>query len=202
MTLVSFGGFGSEGYDFESRPEVDEWLRQRAQAAPSAPTRFEVLDGEQVALAPLTEAHAACSIRLNRLLGEAVGDLASVSVHNPVDLGGGSQPCPDVAVLRRRPDDYRDGFAGVDDILLLVEVADSSFGLTHARGRKASLYARCGIAECWIVDLISRQLLVQREPASGGYRDLRHLRSGSVIPSVALPGVSLPVGKILGEGDL
>ncbi|MDE3205587.1 MAG: Uma2 family endonuclease [Acidobacteriota bacterium] len=200
---MSFGGFGSEGYDFESRPEVDEWLRRRAQASPPpAPTRFEVLDGEQVALAPLTEAQAACSIRLNRLLGEAVGDLATVSVHNPVDLGGGSQPCPDVAVLRRRPDDYRDGFAGVDDILLLVEVVDSSFGLTHARGRKASLYARCGIAECWIVDLMSQQLLVHRQPASGGYRDLRHLRSGSVIISVALPGVTLPVGKILGEADL
>lgn len=195
---MSFGGFGSEGYEFETRPEVEAWLRDRAEPAPVAPTRFEVLDGDQVALPAVTVAHAACTTRLTRMFTEALGDLATVSVQNPVALDESSMPRPDVAVLTPRPHAYQDRHPSVEDVLLLVEVADSSFGLTHARGRKASLYARHGILECWIVDLRSRQVLVHRSPASGGYRDIRNIQAGSTVTSVGLPGITFQAGEILG----
>jgi Uma2 family endonuclease len=197
---VSFGGFGGEGYEFESRPEVDAWLRDRATDAPAAPTRFEVLDGDRIALPPVSQAHAACTTRLTHILTDALGDLATVSVQNPISLDQSSQPCPDIAVLVRRSHGYQDRFAAVEDILLLVEVADSSFELTHDRGRKSSLYAHHGITECWIVDLQSGQILVHRSPASGGYRDIRHIRPGSTIASVGLPDYTFSAQEILGAG--
>ncbi|MDA8045274.1 MAG: Uma2 family endonuclease [Actinomycetota bacterium] len=198
MSSRDFGGFGGEGFDFEHRPEVDAWLRDRATDAPTAATRFEWLDGDQVALPPVTAAHAACTNRLAALFQEVLGATAIVSVQNPVLLDESSRPCPDVALLVPREDGYRETFPTVADIIVLVEVADSTFGLTHTRGRKASLYARCGITECWIVDLVSAQVLVHRTPASGGYRDIRNLRGEAMLAPVGRPEALLSAGAVLG----
>jgi len=197
MSSGEFGGFGGEGYEFENRPEVEAWLRQQVSDTPTAASRFEVLDGEQVPLPAVTAEQAACTIRTSRILADAVADRAAISVRNPFRLDPASFPCPDVAVLTPRADDYQDSFASVADVLLLVEVTDSSFGLTHNRGRKASMYARYGIGECWIVDLVSRQILVHQAPASGGYRDIRNLRPESTLHPTAFPGVSISASAIL-----
>ena len=176
---------------------VVEWLRQNVSAQPVAATRYELLDGEQIPMPPTTDAHTACVIRLTKLLGEAVGDNATLSIQNPLVLGERSQPCPDVAVLAPRSDGYSDGRVSPADVLLLIEVSDTSFALTHDRGRKASYYARNGIAECWIIDLVSQQVLAHTSPASGGYRDIRNLRSESVLSTGALEDLSLTVAQVL-----
>ena len=183
----------------EIRPEVQAWLQERAAPRPGAAARYETLDGEQVALPPPGEAHSACVNRLARLLTEAVGDGGLVSVHSPIRLDEASEPCPDVALLEPRDDGYSSGFPEPTDVLLLVEVAASSFGLTHNRGRKAGHYARSGIPECWVVDLVSSQVLVHRDPASGGYRDIRNLRGDAVLRVQARPAVTFKVGDVLGE---
>ena len=185
----------------ESRPEVERWLRERAAAAPQAPIRYELLDGDRVALTPVTEAHAACTTRLAGLLTGALGDQVVVSVQNPVRLDDHSQPCPDLAVLEPRTNGYEGAFATPDDIRLLIEVSDTTFSLTHDRGRKAAYYARCGIAECWIVDLMGGQVLVHRSPASGGYREIRNLRGGSSLTAKNLPGFRVAVSSILGREE-
>ena len=176
---------------------VEEWLRQNVAAHPVAATRYELLDGEQIPLPPTTDAHTACVIRLTKLLGDAVGDEAVLSIQNPLVLGESSQPCPDVALLAPRTDGYSVGRVIPADVLLLIEVSDTSFALTHDRGRKASYYARNGIAECWIVDLMSEQVLVHTTPASGGYRDIRNLRRGAPLSSGALDRVNLTVAQVL-----
>lgn len=179
------------------RPKVREWLRQNVSAAPAAASRYELLDGEQISLPPPTDAHAACIIRLTKLLSEAAGDQVALSVQNPLLLSEQSQACPDLVLLAPRGDGYVEASVRPQDVLLLVEVSDTNFAVTHDRGRKASYYARSGIAECWIVDLVSQQVLVHSAPASGGYQDIRNLRSNATIGDSSLTGVSLDCSEIL-----
>lgn len=159
--------------------------------------RQELLDGESVVMPSVTAAHSACLNRLNQLLVSAVGDRATVSVQNPVSLDERSEPRPDIALLRPRSGDAGAGHPRPDDILLLIEVADSASALTYDRGRKASYYARSGISECWVVDLAAAQVLVHRSPASGGYKDIRNLRTSSCLTIEMLEGIELPVADVV-----
>ena len=176
---------------------VEEWLRQNVAAQPVAAARYELLDGEQIPMPAPTDAHAGCVIRLTKLLGDAVGDRATVSVQNPLALSEKSKPCPDIALLTPRDDGYAEDEVTPASVMLLVEVSDTNFALTHDRGRKASYYARSGIAECWIVDLVSQQVLVHGSPASGGYRDIRNLRADATLTVSALPEISLSCADLL-----
>lgn len=182
----------------ESRPDVEAWLRERAAPRPAAAARYELLDGEQIALPARTEAHAGHVNRLTRFFTEAAGGSAVVSVQNPVWLDESSQPCPDLALLAPRDDAYTSSYPSPGDVLLVVEVTDSTFSLTHARGRKAAHYARSGIPECWVVDAMSKQVLVHRSPASGGYRDIRNLRGEAVLAVQALDGISVATAQLFG----
>lgn len=176
---------------------LEEWRQMvSTQPAPEG-ARRELLDGEPVYSPPPTSAHAACVNRLMQLLIAGVGDRAVVSVQNPVVLDDRSEPRPDLALLKPRADRYANGHAAPDEILLLVEVSDSSFTLTYDRGRKASYYARSGVPECWIVDLLSGQILVHRSPASSGYREIRNLRGQAAVTVEALDSVSLTVDEVL-----
>ncbi len=74
-----------------------------------------------------------------------------MAVQNPVCLDGRLEPLPDIALLRPRSDYYRNGHLGPDDVLLLIEVADSS--LRYDREVKIPRYARAGVPEVWLVDL-------------------------------------------------
>jgi Uma2 family endonuclease len=181
----------------DERAKVQEWLRQNVAAQPLVATRYELLDGEQIPMPPPTDAHAASVMRLTKVLGDAAGDQAVVSVQNPLALSEHSKPCPDIALLAPRDDGYTEEGVSPANVLLLVEVSDTNFALTHDRGRKASYYARAGIAECWIVDLVSQQVLVHCQPASGGYRDIRNLRADAMLTVSALPGVSLSCADVL-----
>ena len=80
-------------------------------------------------------------------------------------------------------------------MLLLVEVADSSIGFD--RGTKLPLYARCGIPEAWLVDVVKRTLEVHREPSRDGYRQVRRLRDGDRIAPLAFPDFEIAVESIL-----
>jgi Uma2 family endonuclease len=183
----------------DNRPDVEEWLRQNVAAQPATAARYELLDGEQIPMPPTSDLHTACVMRLTKLLTEAVGELGILSVQSPLVLGETSQPCPDIAVLAPRDDGYSEGRVSAADVLLLIEVSDTSFALTHDRGRKASYYARTGIAECWIIDLMSQQVLVHSTPASGCYRDIRNLRADSTLEPGALPGVSVAGVDVLSQ---
>jgi Uma2 family endonuclease len=175
--------------------DVDEW-RQMTPLDHGA-MRRELLDGEPVVMPSVTAAHSACLNRLNQMLVSAIGDRATVSVQNPVSLDERSEPRPDIALLRPRNGGADDGHPRSDEILLLIEVADSASALTYDRGRKASYYAHSGISECWVVDLAAAQVLVHRSPASGGYRDIRNLRSSSSLTIEMLDGIELSVADVI-----
>ena len=111
--------------------------------------RVELIEGELVEMTAIGTRHFACVNRLNRLLVGALGDEAIVSVQNPVRLNEYNEPQPDLAVIR--PRDYRLSLPGPGDVLLLVEVSDTT--LAYDRSVKLPLYARAGIGVVWIVYL-------------------------------------------------
>jgi len=177
---------------------ADDYDRMGETGMIAADERTELLDGEVVCQMPINARHAGCVNRLNRLLGGQVVDRAIVAVQNPVRLDPFSEPQPDVALLRLRDDSYDQSHPGPEDVLLLIEVADSSLDLD--RRVKVPLYAAAGIAEVWLVDLMNASVEVYRDPDARGYRQLRRSERGSVLSPMSLPELQLSVDEVLGAG--
>jgi len=175
---------------------VDEFHRMLQAGILREDDRVELIQGEIVEMTPVGSRHAACVKRLNRLLSRGVGDAAIVSIQDPVRLGPDSEPQPDIALLRPRPDFYADRHPAAGDVLLIVEVADAS--AAYDRDTKLPLYARAGIPEVWLVDLAANQLEVYRRPSPQGYGEKEVYRPGMRVSPEALPALSLPVAEILG----
>jgi Uma2 family endonuclease len=158
--------------------------------------RLELIEGEIVEMSPIGSHHAACVTRLIQFLSQQVGSRALVSAQNPVRLGEHSEPQPDVALLRPRGDFYATDHPGSQDILLLIEVADTS--VEYDREVKVPLYARAGIGEVWLVDLDGESIEVYQSPAPEGYRQVRVVRQEERLAPEALPELELSAGGILG----
>lgn len=149
--------------------------------------RIELIDGEILPMSPENPEHAAVVGIAQRRLEKAFGKRFYVRIGNPVPLDGFSQPQPDLAVVPGKPEDYRKKHPRT--ALLVVEVSFSS--RSFDRGRKQLLYARTGIAEYWMIDLVARCVFVHRDPAKKGYRDVVRHESGSVQPLHAARSVSI-----------
>jgi Uma2 family endonuclease len=159
--------------------------------------RIELIEGELLEMAPIGGAHAAAVNVLNRCLIEHIpADRAEVWVQGPVILDRFNAPQPDLMLLKPRADRYRGADATAADVLLAIEVADST--LRFDRTRKLRLYARHGVAEYWIVNLVDGQLETYREPWSGGYGLRRVLERGEPATPALLPGVALDWAALLG----
>lgn len=176
--------------------DVHEYHRMGEAGILTDDDRVELIEGELVQMSPIVSGHSGTVNALTRLLVLAVGSRAMVSVKNPVRLDVHNEPQPDFALLRPRADDYRSELPAPADVLLLIEVADSS--LRFDRLVKLPLYARHRIPEVWIVDLPAGAVEVCRGPTPEGYaRVVREGRGASVEPE-ALPGLRLRVDAILG----
>ena len=157
--------------------------------------RVELIRGEIIDKMAIGDSHIASVNRLNRNLTITFARTAIVSVQNPIRLGD-SVPEPDISLLVPRDDFYESGKPRAADILLLIEVADTS--LEFDRGTKLPLYAQAGIRELWIVNLIERCLEVHRDPTPDGqYRDILVLRPGDEVEIAALPGFKFAVADLL-----
>lgn len=160
--------------------------------------RVELIDGVIIEMAPIGSDHVTAVNRLTRAFVLAVGDAGVVSVQNTVTLPPYSAPQPDIAVLAPRFRAFGEGLPRAEDILLVVEVADTT--LAWDRRTKMPLYARHGVREAWIVDLRARRIEVYREPSGAGYRHRSVHGPAETLHPVLLPGVSLPVAEAVG-GD-
>ncbi len=158
--------------------------------------RVELIEGEILEMAPIGSFHVGGVNRLNALFTSLLGSRAVVSVQNPVVLDNYSEPEPDLVILRFRADYYASALPTPSDVLLLVEVADSS--LKFDRDVKAGLYARHGVPEVWLQDIEHSALLVHRNPSPEGYRDVRIFRRGEQVSPLELPDLTLEVDAILG----
>lgn len=174
---------------------VDEFVRM-AQADVFRPDdRLELLEGEILQMTPIGSAHAACVARLTHIFSR-LADRAVLFVQNPVRLSERSLPQPDLALLRPREDFYAAAHPGPSDVLLLVEVADTT--LAYDRDVKVPLYAQAGIAEVWVVDLEGRVVWVYREPGAGGYGWVRRFGPGERLDLAAFPDFGVAAKEVLG----
>ena len=158
--------------------------------------RVELIDGELIDMAPIGAGHAGTVRGLNRVLTAACMGRAIVDVQNPVRLDGFSEPQPDLAVLRLRADDYRGAHPGPADVLLVVEVADSS--LRFDREVKLPMYARAGIGEVWIVDLGARVVESDAGLVDGGYATVRRHGSEATVALTLSPDIEVMLGDVFG----
>ncbi len=156
--------------------------------------RLELIDGELIPMSPIGPDHAGHTIRLNRLLARQVGEQALVSIQNPLQLAR-SEPQPDLMLLRPRADDYTRSHPKPADVLLLVEVADSS--LEFDQSIKLRLYAQAKIPEVWLVNLLDRWVEIYRGPGARGYKDKRTAGLKETLSPLALPKVTVKVREIL-----
>lgn len=175
---------------------VEEYHEMARAGILSEDDRVELLEGEIIEMAPIGPRHTACVKRLNRLLSRKVNDRALVSVQDPIHLSDCSELEPDLALLHPRPDFYIHAHPEPEDVLLVVEVAETS--AEYDRERKIPAYGRAGIAEAWLVDLADEIIEVYSAPSPHGYREIRRLWRGDSLAPRALPDVELTVDDVLG----
>ena len=156
--------------------------------------RLELLEGEVIEMAAIGSRHAATVTRLNHILMQALGDRAIVAVQNPVRVSDLTEPQPDLALLRWRADFYRDGHPTPEDVLLLIEVSDTT--AAWDRNVKRPLYAAAGITEVWIVDLGQGVVEVATEPGPDGYSNVTQVESGTLAP-LAIPDLQVEAADLL-----
>jgi Uma2 family endonuclease len=185
---------GAQAVLSRHRFDVDEYHAMVRAGILMEGDRIELIDGELVEMHTIGSRHLACVIRLNHLLVPPLAVRARVSIQGSMRLDRYSEPEPDVLVLRPRADDYASAHPGPADVLLAIEVADTS--LAYDRTVKLPLYARAGIAEVWIVDLEARAVEVHREPSADGYRRFELVRERRIVPA-AFPDLELELADIL-----
>ena len=157
--------------------------------------RIELIEGVMIDMPPIAPPHAGRTKRLTFLLIEAIGKRAIVATQDPILLGDLSAPQPDIAVLKPRDDFYTSDHPQAEDVLLVIEIADSS--IRYDRERKLPLYARFGISETWLIDIPARAIRVYREPENGAYQTSFQLAAPHRIRPAMLDGVELALGGLV-----
>lgn len=155
--------------------------------------RLELLDGEVVEMAPQKSRHATAILLLESALRRAMGEATTIRVQLPLRISEQSEPEPDIAVVTGSPRDYRD--AHPETALLVVEVSETT--RAYDRGRKLAAYARAGIPEYWILDVVAETLEICRRPMGEDYAERRILKAGESVTPQAAPTVTITVIDLL-----
>lgn len=175
---------------------VSEYERMGKTGVLAPDTRFELIEGEIIEMSPIGSRHAACVRLLSTALNQQVVENAIVSIQNPIRLSDLSEPQPDVALLKFRRDYYRNGHPGPNDVLLIIEVAETT--VNYDRLVKMPLYARAGISEALLLNLPDDRLEYFSRPESGVYQDNRIFSRGERFESASVSRLTLDIDFILG----
>ena len=159
--------------------------------------RIELIEGQMINMSPIGASHSGQVKGLNRLLAKYVTEAALISIQDPIRLPQ-SEPQADLALLKPKDDFYAGGHPAASDVLLVVEVSDTT--ADYDLNVKIPLYGRSGIAEAWLIDLASRSIEVYRGPSRAGFREKQTYAPGDELAPLALPDVRLGVAEILGAG--
>jgi Uma2 family endonuclease len=157
--------------------------------------RVELIEGDLIDMAPIGSKHASTVSCFERLLIKAVEDKAIVYGQNPLKLSNLSVPQPDIMVLKPSPDDYFNDLPQPDDVLLLIEVADSS--INFDRKTKLPLYASAFIPEIWLIDLNAKTLERYTQPNGESYTQCEILNQQDKITLTFLPDLTIELGQVL-----
>ena len=179
----------------KKRFTADEYHHMAQVGILSPRERVELIDGEIVVMTPIGSRHSACVSSGTRALINAVGDLAILQPQSSVRLDLFYEPEPDLVLLRPQADFYATRDRTPGDVMLLIEIADSS--LAYDRDIKAPIYAMAGIGEYWLADLIANAVWRYSNPERGAYqRVVQHHRGESIAP-ILLPTCVVPVDAFL-----
>jgi len=177
-----------------TRISADRYLKMGETGVLTEDDRVELIDGDIINMVPIGPNHSAVSARLNKLFVLAAGDSAIVSPGASLRLGDYSVAQPDLMVLKPRDDFYSGGLPTAADVLLLVEVSDSS--LTFDQGPKRALYARLGVVEYWVADVSGRRVHVYRDPWGDRYTQATECTLADNVSPRALPVIQVAVGPL------
>ena len=158
--------------------------------------KIELLEGDLIKMSAVGPRHAACVERLSEILQHEFGRTTSLRHQNPVELSNISEPEPDITILRRRDDFYTNAHPTPDDVLLLIEISEST--LAKDRGAKLSAYAKAGIVEYWIVNLQEDLIEVYTNPTGSSYDTARIVHRDEKISPLLLPSAVLEADEVLG----
>src|SRR5215471_13179128 len=186
----------SAAYDIFQRHRltVAEYHRMGDAGIFSPEARVELIEGEVIDMPPIGSLHAGTVDYIADVLRLACSGRAIVRTQNPVFLDLRSEPQPDVALLRPRPDFYRNAHPTPADVFLIVEVADTT--LAYDTQIKLPLYARHGVPEMWLVDLPNQQFIIHRTPTPTGFQDVQTLTDLSAVSMFLLPGVTVDLSGL------
>ena len=189
---------GSEmATDYQRRPiTVDEYERMAETGIIGPAERVELIEGEIILMPPMGPPHFGSAARLNRLFVKRLGERAVVMPQGPIRLPPLSEPEPDFAIYLPRDDFYGTERAGAEHAYAVVECSDSS--LRYDRKTKLRVYAKAGVREYWIVNLIDRCVEVHRSPHELGYRQREVKRSGQDLALEQFPDIVFAVDEMLG----
>ena len=177
------------------RFSVGDYYRMADEGILSQQERVELIDGEVVVMSPIEPRHAACVTSATRELVRIVGDAALVRPGNPVRLNDFNEPQPDFTLVRPRADLYASGHPAPNDVMLVVEISESS--LAYDQGVKAGLYAEWGLVEYWVADLNTDRMWIYRSPENGTYQTVDERRQGDTIAPSLLPACAVTVDAFL-----
>ena len=177
---------------------IDDYYRMYEAGVFAANQRVELIQGEIVDMSPIGSKHARCVTKCDKeiqvqLVKHDLMKRITVVVQNPLRLGPASEPQPDVMLVKEK--DYSEQHPGPEDVLLVIEVADTS--LEYDRNVKIPLYAQAGIPEVWLVALVDDCLFAYREPSHDGYRSIERLERGQIISPVALAQIEIAINAVL-----
>ena len=175
---------------------VSEYQRMGETGVFAPDARVELIEGEIIEMSPIGSRHAAAVDIAARSLMQQIGESAIVRIQNPIVLNDFSEPQPDISLLKYRPDFYREAHPGPDDVMLVIEVADTT--VHYDRHTKIPLYARAGIPEALLFNLPEDRLEYFARPETGVYQVNNVLNRGERFESTNVSGVTLDIDMILG----
>lgn len=158
---------------------------------------WEIIDGYLIDKMSIGSKHASVVRRLSKYLERNLGDIVQVSGQNPIHIDEYNEPEPDIALLQPRADFYAESHPTPTDVLLLIEVSDST--VEYDREVKKKLYAESGIREFWIVNLKDETIETFTQPKNGVYYSARILEKGEIVESILIESLTIEVGEILGN---
>ena len=164
----------------KKRFTVDEYYQMAEVGILEYGDRVELINGEIIKMSPINSPHGGHVNRLNSLFNNLLGTNVIVSVQNPLHIGEYSEPEPDIMLLKPRDDFYTQQHPEPEDVLLLIEVSDSTLVLD--RKIKLPLYAQAGVVETWLVNLVNKQVEVYTNPVGGKYQQKQVFKREEQLP--------------------
>ncbi len=173
---------------------IDEYHKMIAAGIIPEDARIELILGQMFDMAAKGTRHTFSTTRLVRELTRLIEQGAIVRCQEPITLPNNSEPEPDITIARLRDDNYLDSHPSPSDLMLVIEVADSS--LDFDKNIKANLYAAAGIQEYWIVNLLDDRLEVYRQPNSSIYTEIKIISPQDPIELPQFPEISIDLAAI------